>query len=299
MSDAAIPGPSGPQTEPELLAQVRHRLDEVGAAPRVEGFVAWPGPLADAALHALLIGLSGLFWAELPQLGVLAVGLVVLASLAQRRGHRVLRHLLPRRRSYNIVGRVGEGPRKVVAFAFVDGSASTGAVATAVRMAVWAAAGVSSACLLLAWAGVEAGPVHSVLRVLSWALAGLGGLGIAAALRLRSPIDARPVEQLLSLAERPPAGVELYLVACGAGWPHLDGLRALEEQHRHEWGGDTRWLYLGGSAPARGWLARQRLATLDAGSTAQLLGPEYDAFDADVAFEHSAGRDAVRGGDGT
>lgn len=298
--DVQDAGHSGTQiserSELERLAQVASEFSDRGLAHRVEGFVAWPGPRADAALHVLLVGLVLALSGGTPAVGLLGVLIVLGSSIGQRRGRVLLRHLLPRRRSYNVVARRGSG-RRVIAVAFLD-RPGTHDVARWTRRLLLVGLGLAAGLLALGWGGWTS-PILPMLQLgVGGALALIGAGLLIPALRERGPADDTGLDRLRALADGDHSGVELWLVVSGAGWPGLDGLRALEEQHRHEWPGETQWLLLGGGEGARGWLARRRLPALAAEDALALIEREYDGADAPAAAEHELVRHPVGDGDG-
>ncbi len=261
---------------------------------RVQGFVCWPGAALDAAAHALCLAVAILVGEFRPAFGLLLALLLVASSVFQPRVGPLLRHLLVRGRSYNLVVRRGEGPRRVVVFAFVDAPRRLQRLVTPLLSIAWTLTGVAVVALLLRWGGLEAGWLQalgrSVVALLVLLALVLGAIERASVL----PAEGDALRRLVALAEvQVPEGIELVLVACGAGFPWLDGLAALRAQNRFE---DAEWWPLGRREAATEWLSERKLRMIEPGAALSLLGPEYDAPDVLVADER-AGGNAQRDGD--
>lgn len=287
-------GPSGSEGERLRASWLRHRLEARGLEVEVQGFVAWPGRSADAAVHLFAFAVALVVGAFRPAFGLL-LALLVLASLVfQPRVGALLRHLLPRRRSYNLLVRRGEGARRIVAFAFVDAPRRNQRFVAPLVALGQVVVGVAGLALLLRWSGLDApwlvtvgSAAAGLLTTLALVCLGLEASGVEDA-------DGDALKRLVALAEGPePEGVELLLVACGAGHPWLDGLEALDAQSRLD---AAAWWPLGRREAATAWLVERERRVVQPSRALALLEAEYDA--ADDPDERGAGGEPVRDGDG-
>ncbi len=237
---------AGSAAEREAIALVARRLETAGESPVLEGFVEVTSAPLNFALHLLLgAAAAGLGWSS-PLVGLALVSITLASAVVQLRGRgRGLRWLIPRGASYNVVVRrpaFGRRLATVLVTAHVD-VRRRGFRLT--RRIVWPPliAGLVLAVALLGRAlGVAPGLLPWVVLVAGLAL--VGGL-IVALLHHRMPSRKGPgagdsgvaaLEELArALAERPLRHLELGLVVTGCGEAHAGGLRALLEQHRHEW----------------------------------------------------------------
>lgn len=237
---------AGSAAERDAIALVARRLEEAGENPVLEGFVEVTSAPLNFALHLLVAaGGAAVGW-RLPLIGLALVVLALGSAVLQLRGRgRGLRMLIPRGASYNVVVRRPATKRRLgtlVVTAHVDvrrrGFRLTsrliwpGLIAALVLAVALLGRALGVAPGLLPWVEVLAGLV-------------LGAGVIVALLHHRTPTRKGPgagdtgvaaLEELsAALQERPLRHLELALVVTGCGEAHAGGLRALLEQHRHEW----------------------------------------------------------------
>lgn len=237
---------AGGPGERAALAWVAQRMSQGGRRVVVEGFVEVTSPAATAVLHLGLGLATAAVGLVLPGVaGLLGLG-VFASAVAQVRGrHAWLRRLVPRGISYNVLTRVPAAGRRratVLVVAHVD-LPRRGPRLTQRRLLLPLVAGLA---LVLGQAldAVTLFPaVASALQLASVAVLG-ASLGVALFRHRVGPrADAStadaPLAALLAslerVAQRPLAGLECVFVATGCGEAHSGGVRALLEQHRHEW----------------------------------------------------------------
>ena len=248
-----IERPSASEGERRAAEWLVGRFGELGAEARIEaepahGTYWWPLGIG-AALGALggLLGLRG------RRLTGGAVAAAAAAGMATDfpPGKRLLRRLLPRRTTYNVVCELGpaEAERTVVLIAHHD-AAHSGLVFhprlphLADRLGLVESSDTSPPLM----APVMAGPVLAALGALSGRrllskLGALFGLGAAAAMAEIGARDVVPgandngtaVVALLALAERllaePPRNTRVVLLSAGAEESFSEGIKAYGERH--------------------------------------------------------------------
>ncbi|MEQ1506300.1 MAG: hypothetical protein ABMB14_28975 [Myxococcota bacterium] len=98
---------AGTEGEREMLHQVRSRLAEDSAGRvRIEGFVAYTSPGLVLGAHALALFVAGLIGLSWPLPAALACALVTVSLVSEGLGqYSVLRRILPKSASYNLVWR--------------------------------------------------------------------------------------------------------------------------------------------------------------------------------------------------
>ncbi|GEM_PF-2610371 len=237
---------AGSAAERDAIALVARRLEAAGETPVLEGFVEATSAPLNFALHLVLAAVSAALGWRFPLLG-LGLVLVTLASAVQQlRGRgRGLRVLIPRGASYNVVVRrpaTGRRLGTLLVAAHLD-IRRRGFRLT--RRIVWPGL-VTGVVLAIALLGRLLGVAPGLLpwvEVVAGLMLGAGAL--VSLLHHRLPTRPGPgagdtgvaaLEELsAALQERPLQHLELGLVVTGCGEAHAGGLRALLEQHRHEW----------------------------------------------------------------
>ncbi len=237
---------AGSAAERDAIALVARRLEQAGECPVLEGFVEVTSAPLNFALHLFIAaGAAAVGW-RWPLLGLVLVCGALYSGVLQLRGKgRGLRVLIPRGASYNVVVRRPPAERRlgtVLVTAHVD-VRRRGFRLT--RRLVWPGllgGLVLGVALLGRSLGVAPGLLPWVEVLSGLALAGGGGLAL---FHHRTPTRKGPgsgdsgvaaLEELsAALRDRELRHLELALVVTGCGEAHAGGLRALLEQHRHEW----------------------------------------------------------------
>ncbi len=237
---------AGSLAEREAIAVVARRLEAAGQAPALEGFVEVTSTPLNFAFHLLLAAAAaGIGWGW-PRWGLALVVLTLGSAVVQLRGKgRGLRRLIPRGASYNLLVRRPPASRRLATLlvtAHLDvrrmGFRLSRQVVwpPLVLLAVLAVAllghSLQVAPGLLPWVVVVTGLLlvaQALLAVVHHRLPsrsgpGTGDSGVSALEELGRALDERPLQHL-----------EVGLVVTGCGEAHAGGLRALLEQHRHEW----------------------------------------------------------------
>ena len=243
---------AGSPGEREILQQVKDRLP-TGVVGRVEGFVAFTSPGLVVGLHAAAILLAGLLGLVEPLSATLLGGLATLSLWAEGTGKfSILRLILPKQASYNLVARLEAGPAGGSSQAIVPdgGLAPIGTVILTAPLdiprwrpdpprwfrrplqAVLLAAAVVVALLALRvlaqpWGRPSQGLYAASLLVLGTSVA----LGFVAHRRTGGAAeDASGPAVLLEVARRmqaaPMPGVDLWFVWTGCGHAYQNGMHA-------------------------------------------------------------------------
>lgn len=237
---------AGSAAEREAIALVARRLEAAGEAPVIEGFVEVTSAPLNFALHLILAAAGAALGWGWPLLGLGLVGLTLGSAVLQLRGRgRGLRWLIPRGASYNVVVRRPATSRRLgtlLVTAHLD-IRRKGFRLTPRLVRLPLGLGLVLAIALLGRVLGVAPTLLPWVEVLSGV--GLGVAGLVALMHHRLPTrkgrgagdsGVAALEELsAALQERGLRHLEVGLVVTGCGEAHAGGLRALLEQHRHEW----------------------------------------------------------------
>ncbi|MBK7974912.1 MAG: M28 family peptidase [Deltaproteobacteria bacterium] len=248
------------QAERAAADWIASRLRKAGCHHvELEDEASWgsfPPNLIAAGLLGIAGGIAGLAGRELLAIGALLVSIVAVADEVQN-GPRVLRRLLRRkRRTVNVVARVGDpdAPRTIVLMAHHD-AAKTGHLFDQTLLkkiyARWPAfVHARRSAPPEWWIGVIA-PAVAILGVVTgqgW-LISLGIAGIVAGVALLADIERSEtvpgandnlsgVAALVAIAEelssRPVPGLDVWIVSTGAEETLQDGIRGFMARHGEE-----------------------------------------------------------------
>ena len=242
---------AGTAQEREAISRLARRLEGAGLSPKVEGFVEATSPVLTFAVHlavaAVALGIGGALPLLATSIWVL-VGFSVARELVRQ---PVLRRLLPRGISYNLVVErpVPRPAGRLVLSAHIDqarrglrpsrrGARFAGAAFFAYFLVllggVFGVGGwLASWSLVVGACGLALAAVVVALsdRNRARATRGTGTSSIEAVLEALTQLEAAPLEHL-----------DLVVVLSGCGEAHGGGVRALVRQHRHQWSPDDTFM---------------------------------------------------------
>jgi len=234
---------AGSAAERAAVHAVGRWFEERGEAARYDGFVAATSPPLNVTLHLLVAALGALVGALWAPVGLALVALAMSSAVIELRGgRRVLRRLLPRDTSYNLVVKRPAAARRLgtlVLAAHVDVPRRTWRMNR--RLAAIPLGAAAALALVLALESVGVGWFW--LPGLRLALA--GGLFFGAAIALFhhtrparegvGPGDsgvAAVMEASLALGERPLQHLDVIFAVVGCQEAHGGGVRALLREER-------------------------------------------------------------------
>ncbi len=221
---------------------MRARLPD-GAASKIEGFVAHTTPALVLGLHLALLVVLGVIGFWQPQLAAMFSALVTVSLIGEGTGRfSLLRHLLPKSASYNLVARLPASP---ALGAVVVATPLDAATWRPLRrrwlwfrplQAVFGAVLVVDVMLALRSFAEPWGP--ATLRAYLVALIGLG-ITVAVGAVYHRTGDAKgetgglaaQLELLRRLRERPVPGVEVWFAFTGCGHAFQGGMTAFLALH--------------------------------------------------------------------
>ena len=242
---------AGTAQEREAIGRLAKRLERAGLTPRVEGFVESTSPVLTFAVHLAVAALALGLGTALPGVATFLWALVAVSAARELVRQPVLRRLLPRGISYNLVV---ERPAqralgRLVLSAHIDqarrglrpsrrgariASAVFGAYALVLLGGVFGVGGALATWALVGGAfvlGLAALVVALSDRNRARALRGTGTSSIEAVLEALTQLEAEPLQHL-----------DLVVVLSGCGEAHGGGVRALVRQHRHHWATEDTYL---------------------------------------------------------
>jgi hypothetical protein len=237
---------AGSAAEREAIAVIARRLEAAGQTPVLEGFVEVTSAPLNFALHLILASAGAAVGWRWPLLGLCLVLVAIGSAVMQLRGRgRGLRRLIPRGASYNVVVRrpaIGRRLGTLLVTAHLDLRRRGFKLTRRIIWPPFALAFLLAIALLGRSLGIAPGllPLVEVFSGLALGLGvlvallhhrlptrkvpGSGDSGIAALEELSQALQARQLRHL-----------EVAFVVAGCGEAHAGGLRALLDQHRHEW----------------------------------------------------------------
>jgi len=234
---------AGSAAERAAVDAVGRWFEERGEVVRYDGFVAATSPPLNVALHLLVAALGALVGTLWAPVGLAVVIAVLLSGVRELRGGRpMLRRLLPRDTSYNLVVRRPAAARRLgtlVLAAHVDVPRRTWRMTR--RLAAIPLGAAAALALALALESVGVGWFW--LAWLRLVLGGALGVGVLVALFHHTrparegtgPGDsgiAAVMEASLALGERPLQHLDVVFAAVGCQEAHGGGVRALLRQER-------------------------------------------------------------------
>ena len=220
-----------------MLHRVRSRVPD-GEPTRIEGFVAFVAPSIVLGAHSLALLLSGLLGLWYPQVATVLCGLATVSLFAEGTGRTsVVRRLLPKQASYNLVWRkpAAQPLGTVVVTAPLDTPrwrpAQPSWLRRPMKVQLYAAFVVTGLLALRAlaepWGRPTQGMYSAALLVLAASVM-LGVLVHRRSVGVRE--DASGPVALLELLRRfhidPPPGLDVWVVFTGCGYAYQNGMGA-------------------------------------------------------------------------